>query len=183
MFQQAALVQEAPKLRKFALRLTRNTSDADDLLQATLLRALEKKELFQPGTDLFKWTSKMMFNLFVSEYRRKTKHETQYDPENFIDACSVEPSQEAIMDLKTVSAAMGKLSQEHREILILVCVKGMRYEEAATQLKVPVGTVRSRLSRARECLQKMMDDTSSAHMIPAHQIPAGYIHQGNRIAV
>lgn len=183
MFDQNALIQEAPKLRKFALRLTRNTSDADDLLQNTLIRAIEKAELFQDGTDLFKWTSKMMFNLFVSEYRRKTKHETQYDPESYIDACSVMPNQESVMDLKTVGMAMTMLSQEHREILLMVCVRGMRYEEAAQQLGVPVGTVRSRLSRSREALQRLLEKSSLTELeqsaktfLPHSQMQAQLAH-------
>ncbi len=154
MFNPSALVNEAPKLQKFALRLTRNKSDADDLVQATLLRALEKNEMFTDGTDLFKWTARIMFNSFVSQYRRKTKFETQYDPSAYIDSLSVAPNQEEAMDLKIVNAAMQRLSAEHRQILVMVCVRGMQYEEAAQALDLPVGTVRSRLSRARDALQR-----------------------------
>lgn len=82
MFTQAELVIEMPKLRKFASKLTRNNSEADDLLQSTLLRALEKVNYFETGTDLFKWSSKIMYNIFVTDYRRKVKFETQYDPES-----------------------------------------------------------------------------------------------------
>lgn len=164
MFNPAELVNEAPKLQKFALRLTRNKADADDLVQATLLRALEKNDMFADGTDLFKWTARIMFNSFVSQYRRKTKFETQYDPSSYIDSMSVMPTQEDAMDLKIVNAAMGRLSAEHRQILVLVCVRGMRYEEAATQLGLPVGTVRSRLSRARDALQRELQ----ADNLPAH---------------
>lgn len=156
MFNNTDLVNEQVNLRKFALRLTRNTANAEDLLQTTLLRALEKKEMFETGTSLFKWTSKMMFNLFVTEYRRKSRFETQYDPESYIDSLSVAPSQEAIVDLATVTRAMKRLTTEHQEILVLVCVKGLRYEEAAEMLALPVGTVRSRLSRARENLQGLL---------------------------
>lgn len=154
MFNPSALVNETPKLQKFALRLTRNKSDADDLVQATLLRALEKNEMFADGTDLFKWTARIMFNSFVSQYRRKTKFETQYDPSAYIDSLSVAPSQEEAMDLKIVNTAMQRLSKEHRQILVMVCVRGMQYEEAAQALDLPVGTVRSRLSRARDALQR-----------------------------
>lgn len=154
MFNPNALVNEAPKLQKFALRLTRNKADADDLVQATMLRALEKNDMFEDGTDLFKWTARIMFNSFVSQYRRKTKFETQYDPSAYIDSLSVAPAQEEAMDLKIVNAAMQRLSDEHREILLLVCVRGLRYEEAAEKLSLPIGTVRSRLSRARDALSR-----------------------------
>lgn len=157
MFENNALMNEAPNLRKFALRLTRNVSDADDLLQSTLLRALEKKHLFLEGSDLFKWTSKMMFNLFVTGYRQKTKFESQYDPETLLANESVEANQEYTTDLRKVRLAMAQLSHDHRQILTLVCIQGLRYEEVANFLEIPVGTVRSRLSRARDALAAMME--------------------------
>jgi RNA polymerase sigma-70 factor (ECF subfamily) len=156
MFNSASLIKESVNLRKFALRLTRNASDADDLLQATLLRAIEKEESFETGTSLFKWTSKIMFNLFVSDYRRKSRFETQYSPEPYIDSLSIQAPQESIVDLRTVQRAMESLTPEHREILTLICVKGLRYEEASSLLSIPIGTVRSRLSRARENLQALL---------------------------
>jgi RNA polymerase sigma-70 factor (ECF subfamily) len=181
MFHQSALVKETTNLRKFALRLTKNAHDAEDLVQSTLLRALEKQDYFQTDTNLFSWTSKIMFNLFVSGYRQKKKFGTQYDPAPYIDQLSAGPSQEASTDLVTVRESMKRLSPEHREILILVCVQGMQYEEASKLLQIPVGTVRSRLSRARKQLQDMLTPTAiggySADWLqneipPASQIPA-----------
>src|ERR1700744_6036747 len=113
MFNQAALVSELPNLRKFALRLTRNTSDADDLVQSTVLRALEKQHLFQADTSLFKWTSKIMYNLFVSGYRRRVKFETQYDPQSYLDARTVEADQETRVEVNEVHEAMQQLSEDH----------------------------------------------------------------------
>ena len=157
MFTQSELVVEMPKLRKFASKLTRNNSQADDLLQCTLLRALEKADYFETGTDLFKWSSKIMYNIFVTDYRRKVKFETQYDPESHIENRSVEPDQQVKLEVKVLAKAMEQMSPEHREILVLVCVKGMQYQEVADMLSIPVGTVRSRLSRARNQLIAMMD--------------------------
>jgi RNA polymerase sigma-70 factor (ECF subfamily) len=168
MFNPAELVNETSKLQRFALRLTRNKADADDLVQSTLLRALEKSEQFQGGTDLFKWTARIMFNSFVSQYRRKTKFESQYDPSAYIDSLSIMPNQEEAMDLKIVNAAMGRLSAEHREILVLVCIRGLRYEEAAERLSLPVGTVRSRLSRARSALQRELQLEKEPHLMGNH---------------
>ncbi len=156
MFKQAELITEMDNLRKFACRLTNNPVEADDLLQSTILRAIEKKDYFETGTNLFSWTSKIMFNLFVTDYRRKTKFESQYDPEPLIAARSVEADQQAKTELKAVGRAMELLSPEHKEILVLVCVKGMQYQEVADMLAIPVGTVRSRLSRARTQLMGMM---------------------------
>lgn len=157
MFNNQDLTVEMPRLEKFAMRLTRNRHDAEDLVQSTLLRAMEKKHLFQEGTNLFKWTSKMMYNLFVSGYRRKVKFETQYDPESYIEKQSVDAPQDKQVELMKVSETMNLLSSEHHEVLVMVCVQGMRYQDVAEVLDIPVGTVRSRLSRAREQLQTLLD--------------------------
>lgn len=158
MFRQSSLVQEMDGLRKFACRLTGDVSDAEDLLQATVLRALEKKHLFQPGTDLFKWMSRIMYNQFVSGYRRRTKFESKYDPQPYIDRLSILSPQEIQAELTEVGEAMALLSEEHRQILLMICIKGMKYKAVAKNLGIPVGTVRSRLSRAREQLQVQMEE-------------------------
>ncbi len=98
-----------------------------------------------------------MYNIFVTEYRRKVKFETQYDPESHIENRSVEPDQQVKLEVKVLAKAMEQMSPEHREILVLVCVKGMQYQEVADMLSIPVGTVRSRLSRARNQLIAMME--------------------------
>jgi len=116
MFVESDLIDEMTNLRKFALRLTRNLHDADDLLQMTLLRAMEKKHMFETDTNLFRWASKIMFNIFVSNYRQKTKFQTQYDPEIYISNQSVAPRQETEMELKKVGEAMEILSNDHKEI-------------------------------------------------------------------
>lgn len=161
MFMQNELITEMPKLQKFASKLTRNKSEAEDLLQSTLLRALEKKDYFETGTDLFKWSSKIMYNIFVTDYRRKTKFETQYDPEFHIENRSVEADQHTKLEVKLLGQAMTHMSPEHKEILVLVCIKGMQYQEVADMLEIPVGTVRSRLSRARNQLIALMEGPAS----------------------
>lgn len=171
MFRNEDLTVEMERLEKFAFKLTRNKPDADDLLQSTIVRALEKKHLFQEDTNLFKWTSKMMYNLFVSGYRRKTKFETQYDPESYIERESVEAPQDTKMEFIRVSEAIEKLSQDHRDILTMICIKGMQYAEVAEILDIPVGTVRSRLSRARENLTALLnanDNRKEAGLLAVH---------------
>jgi RNA polymerase sigma-70 factor (ECF subfamily) len=157
MFAQNALLAETGKLQKFAMRLAKNKADADDLLQATCLRALEKADYFENGTNLFGWTSKIMYNIFATNYNRRAKFETRFDPEPYLEKRSVTPAQEIAAELADVKRAMMKLSADHREILVMVCVKEMRYEEVSALLQIPVGTVRSRLSRAREQLQVIMN--------------------------
>lgn len=172
MFNNNELMKHSERLQKFAYKLTRNQADGEDLLQSTLLRAIEKKHLFQEGTNLFSWTSKIMYNMFVSNYRRKVKFESQYDPESYIEKESIEANQNIQMEFKDVDRAMEELSNEHKEILIMVCVKGMQYSEVAAELDVPVGTVRSRLSRARDNLQNILDNpikgASTANKIPTY---------------
>lgn len=158
MFKQEALIPEMNKLRKFAMKLTRNDSDADDLVQSTLLRALEKRDYFEEGTNLFRWTSKIMFNLFASEYRHKKKFDTQYDPEPYIERASVNASQEAATDLATITRKISKLSDERKSVVTLICFRGLGYEEVAERLDIPVGTVRSRLYRARAELCAMLEE-------------------------
>lgn len=170
MFNNNALMEHTDRLEKFAYKLTRNKADAEDLLQSTILRAIEKKHLFQEGTNLFSWTSKIMYNMFVSAYRRKTKFESQYDPESYIENESVEANQNIKMEFKDVDRAMDELSEEHREILVSVCVQGMQYTEVAKKLDIPVGTVRSRLSRARDSLQNALESKNNNHTIKAYQI-------------
>ncbi len=173
MFTQEALVGEIDNLRRFALRLTRNVSDAEDLLQGTLVRALEKKDYFEENTNLFSWASKIMFNLFASQYRRKKRFETQYDPVPYIEQVSVGPSQEITADLSKVRDSMKQLTKEHREMLILVCIRGMRYEEVSEMLQIPVGTVRSRLSRARKQLQDLLESPVEAGRLPPPNLQIG----------
>ncbi len=174
MFAQNALVAETRKLQRFAMRLTRSKDDADDLVQSTCLRALEKADYFEEGSNLFGWTSKIMYNLFVSGYRRKVKFETQYDPEPYLQAQTVKPVQDINMEVSDVKRAIRRIGTNHREILVMVCIEGRTYQEVSQVLHIPVGTVRSRLSRAREHLKSMMDAPHNSYsnvnvpVIPAY---------------
>lgn len=167
MFTHEELLKEAASLSKFAYKLTRNRDDADDLLQSTLATALDKQNQFEHGTNLFSWTSRIMFNAFVSAYRHNCRFETQYDPQWYIDQQSVEATQESEAELSLVFDAIMSLSEDHREILRMVCIDGMQYNEVAEQLIIPVGTVRSRLSRAREGLQDRLNISRSHRVLPA----------------
>lgn len=156
MFAQNALINETARLNRFALRLTRNKPDADDLMQSTCLRALEKSDRFENGTNLFGWTSKIMFNIFVTGYRRRAKFETRFDPESYLEHEAVAATQDFGAELGNVRRALLLLSTDHRRILIMICVNELRYEDVAQALKIPVGTVRSRLFRARKQIQTLL---------------------------
>ncbi|MBU0800103.1 MAG: sigma-70 family RNA polymerase sigma factor, partial [Alphaproteobacteria bacterium] len=110
-------------------------------------------------SNLFSWTATIMYNIFVSAYRRRTKFETQYDPNEYIDRQAVAPAQDHSLQLSEVRSAMKRLSSDHSQIIMMVCIKGMRYDEAGEILQIPTGTVRSRLSRARKQLQELMEDS------------------------
>lgn len=156
------LVDEMDKLRGFARRLTDQRSDADDLLQASLLKAIEKQHTFRPGSNLFAWCSKIMYNTFVSGYRRRRNHESQYDPEPIIAAQASPDRSFDHMRCAEVHDALCALSRNHQRVIEGVCVEGRRYQEVADSLDIPVGTVRSRLSRARHELEQRLSQPSAA---------------------
>jgi RNA polymerase sigma-70 factor (ECF subfamily) len=153
MFYNESLISEISKLNRFALKLTKNLNDAEDLAQATILRAIEKKALFEEGTNLWGWTSKIMYNLFINNYHRRSKFETPYDSEDSLMLAKTEATQELKVEYAQVQKAIKRLSNDHQKILFMVCIKGMPYGDVSKILKVPIGTVRSRLSRARKNLQ------------------------------
>ena len=104
-----------------------------------------------------------MYNQFVSDYRRKAKYETKFDPENYLETESIDPPQDNQAELNAVKETMKDLSQEHQEILFMICVQGLSYQEVADSLKIAIGTVRSRLSRARENLLQRLETPRVVH--------------------
>lgn len=157
MFEEKALNSEVSKLRRFARRLTKNRNAADDLVESTLAHALEKRMSFKTGRNLFAWTSKIMFKQFASQYRHKKRFESQHTPKSYISAFSGSDAQEANTNLAKVRESMRQMTPYHREILVLVSIRGMGYAEVSEMLQLPVCTVRSRLSLARKELQDLLD--------------------------
>lgn len=102
-----------------------------------------------------------MFNLFISEYRRKKKFGIKGDPEDLINLGAVEPNQDHILEVKQVANALELLPRDQKEALILVCVHDFKYQDAANHLSIPIGTVRSRLARARSKLRHVLDDSAA----------------------
>ena len=113
-----------------------------------------------------------MYNLFVSGYRRRTKFESQYDPDIYLDKEIVMPMQDTLLEAENVKRAMAHLSTDHKKILMMICIKGMSYQEVADDLDLSIGTVRSRLSRARERLQIIMEEPKTFSTTPHHYMPA-----------
>jgi len=158
------LETEIPRLRRYARALTRNAATADDLVQSSLIRALEKQHLWQPGSNLRAWLFTILHNQYVNDVRRKMREGMILgSADNEESTSSVEPIADASLQLRDLERAIGMLSEEQREVLLLVGLEGLRYEHAADILDVPVGTVRSRLSRARNTLRLLMDGARSAN--------------------
>ncbi len=156
MLTETDMLKEVDGLKKFAVKLCGNTADADDLLQTTLLKALDNRDKYVNDGRAFSWLSRIMFNSYVTAYRRKTRFETQYDPEPVLLAAPINPDQEDKMMISEIQDAMQTLRPEYRQILMMVCAYGLSYDEVAKHLEIPVGTVRSRLSRARDMLQSRL---------------------------
>jgi RNA polymerase sigma-70 factor, ECF subfamily len=151
------LENEIPRLRRYARALTRDASRADDLVQSCLARALTKSHLWQPGTDLRAWLFTILHNQHVNDVRRAVREGVVVAVEDVEPLLTVPSTQAATLQLRDLDRAMGRLPEEQRQVLLLVGLEGMRYDEVAAVLNVPVGTVRSRLSRGRDMLRHLMD--------------------------
>jgi RNA polymerase sigma-70 factor (ECF subfamily) len=154
------LVAAIPRLRRYARVLTGDPASADDLVQDALGRAWEKRALWQVGTDLRAWLFTIMHNLYVNQraLARREAGNVSLDAEGESDAAwqlPVRGNQLERVELMQVLQQVGRLPAEQREVLLLAAVEELRYEEIAAVLAIPVGTVMSRLSRARERLRRM----------------------------
>jgi RNA polymerase sigma-70 factor, ECF subfamily len=148
--------QEIPRLRRYARALTRSAERADDLVQDTLLRALSKAHLWQPGTDLRAWLFTVMHNQHVNLVRRAMRDEGAVDIDQLSSSLVATTDPTASRQLHELDRALGCLPEEQRAVILLVGLEGMSYEAASEVLNVPIGTVRSRLSRGRDALRRLM---------------------------
>ena len=147
---------EIPRLRRYARALARDVSAADDLVQDCLTRALGKLHLWQEGTDLRAWLFTILHNQHVNAVRRAVRAGTSVEVNDAEPMLTRPPGQDRRLELRDLDRALGQLSEEQRAVILLVGLEGMRYEAVAEVLNVPVGTVRSRLSRGREALRRLM---------------------------
>jgi RNA polymerase sigma-70 factor, ECF subfamily len=151
------LEHEIPRLRRYARALARDASRADDLVQSCLARALAKSHLWQPGTDLRAWLFTILHNQHVNDVRRAVREGISVPVDDMAPMLAAPATQGASLRLRDLDRALNRLPEEQRQVLLLVGLEGMRYEEVARVLSVPVGTVRSRLSRGRDMLRVLMD--------------------------
>lgn len=146
-----------PRLRRFGLALTGSRADADDLVQTACERALQRSAQLRDHTRLDAWIYGIMRNLWTDEIRaRRVRSHDSLDDAHEIAGIDGTAAADGQIMLATVRRCLGRLSSEHRSVLMLVCVDGLSYREAAEVLAVPVGTVMSRLSRARHELHALL---------------------------
>jgi RNA polymerase sigma-70 factor, ECF subfamily len=146
-----------PALRRYAWSLLRNAEDADDLVQDCLVQALNRLEGDLAISAVRPWLFTIMHNLFVSRWRTKQRRERMVGDGTDSTEVAVGPEQEGALTRRDLLAGLDQLTEGQREVLLLVSVEGLEYREVASILDVPVGTVMSRLSRARDNLHVYMD--------------------------
>ena len=148
------LEPQIPRLRRYSRALTRDPQRADDLVQDTLVRALMKQDRWEPGTNLRAWLFTLMHNQYVNNVRRANREAGTIDIDDVSSSLVATTDPTASRQLYELERALGQLAAEQREVILLVGLEGFSYEDAAKILAVPVGTVRSRLSRGRESLRR-----------------------------
>ncbi len=143
-----------PRLRVYALSLTRNRDDAEDLVHDTVIKALTGRRSFEPGTNLSAWVFRIQRNEFISGLRR-ARPSVPVDSA-IAESLSHQPQQESRLVMREFMSAFGKLASTQREALLLAVLEGQPYEVIAGHTGVSVGTVKSRISRARSTLERLM---------------------------
>lgn len=158
----ADMLAAIPKLRAFAISLCGHTTRADDLVQETLMRAWANIASFEPNSNLIAWLYTIQRNVFYTELR-KLKREVADTDNRYAAKLASRPTQEGHMQFLDFRKAMAKLAFSHREALILVGASGLSYEEAAGICGCAVGTMKSRVNRARAKLAELMSEPLEAH--------------------
>jgi RNA polymerase sigma-70 factor (ECF subfamily) len=150
------MLKATPNLRAFGISLTNNVDRADDLVQETLVRAIANIDRFEPGTNMQAWLFTILRNLFYSEYRKRRREVEDADGQ-YAAALSVQPDQISHLDFADLKLALARLPHEQREALLLVGASGFSYEQAAEICGCAVGTIKSRVNRARHRLAAQLN--------------------------
>ena len=155
------IITYIPQLRRYARALTGDFTSAEDLVQDTIERGWKRMALWRPGSDLRAWLFTIMHNLYVNQlkagHRRTSQGIGHYETD-----LPVSPAQDNQLELIDLNKFLQRLPHEQREVVLLIGLEQLSYDEAAKVLGVPIGTVMSRLSRGREQLRSMMNRGSSA---------------------
>lgn len=154
----SALLEALPRLRRFCRSLTGSASDADDLAQTTIERALRNASSFQPGTRLDRWLIRIAHNAWIDTVR-SPRHRLQHDP---VDMLIEQPGEDGVATMEArsrsqaVRQAMMALPEDQRILVSLITIEGLSYREAAELLGIPIGTIMSRLARARAAVAQRL---------------------------
>jgi RNA polymerase sigma-70 factor (ECF subfamily) len=157
-----ALVAQLPSLRRYAVALVGNATLADDLVQDAIERAIRRSEQLRDLARLPGWLRRIVHNLYVDEIRRGRGRGTEQDITELADDLSLSVAAYDGMAIREFSKALDALSVEHRQILLLVGLEEMNYREIAEELDIPMGTVMSRLARARERLRSLLQSETAS---------------------
>jgi RNA polymerase sigma-70 factor (ECF subfamily) len=152
------MTKSVPALRRYANALTHNRDSADDLVQDCLERAIRKQALWRPDGPLRPWLYRVLINVWRNNLRSRSRRPAQVPIDDVADQLFVPAAQTSRVALAEMARAIEKLSTEHREALLLVVVEGLSYAEAAQVLEIPLGTLMSRLGRARSSLARMTQE-------------------------
>lgn len=148
-----AFEAEIPRMRRCAWKLTHDAGAADDLVQESLLRGLDKLHLWEEGTNFGAWLQTILHNQFVNQIRRARREGIVVELTEVEEPLSHRPTQETSLELRDVRRALNKLPEGQRDAVLLIGLGGLCYSHAARVTGVQIGTVRSRLSRGREKLR------------------------------
>ena len=166
-----AMLETVPNLRAFAISLCGNVDRADDLVQEALLRALANMGSFQPGTNMSAWLFTILRNVFRSEYRKRRREVEDVDG-SYAESLTSLPEQNSRLEIVEFRDALKLLPPEQRESLILVGASGFSYEEAAQICGCAVGTIKSRINRARSRLTEILSIDSASDFRPDRETRA-----------
>lgn len=153
------IAEHIAPLRRYALRLVRDQmEDADDLVQDSLVRALSRRDLFEPGTNLRSWLMTIMHNIHANDMRRRVGRPDSVDLDTVSHRLTRPSNQMDRMILRDVVRGLAALPRDQRRVVLLIAVAGLKYDEVARLVDIPSGTVMSRVSRARDTLRQMTGD-------------------------
>jgi len=165
------MLAAVPSLRAFAISLCGNVDRADDLVQEALLRALANLDSFEPGTNMSAWLFTILRNLFRSEYRKRRREVEDIDG-SYAEQLTFSPEQSTRLEINEFREALKALPPEQREALILVGASGFSYEEAARICGCAVGTIKSRVNRARGRLAEILSIEGASDFGPDRETRA-----------
>jgi RNA polymerase sigma-70 factor (ECF subfamily) len=156
-----ALVAQLPGLRRYATALAGNRALADDLVQDCIERALGQQTQLREVTRLAPWLRRILYHLYIDEIRRRKRRGSECDISELADQLELSAPAPDNSTTRELIRAVDRLSMEHRQILLLVSVEELSYREIADELEIPLGTVMSRLARARERLRELMQSETA----------------------